>query len=322
MQVYTTCPVAAAPGCTHVETIRRASAWAEAAGAVGSLVYTDNGLIDPWLAAQILIESTEALVPLVAVQPAYEHPFSTARTVASFQRLHGRRVDINLVAGGFVRDLEALGASLDHDERYARLAEFATIVGGLLAGDVVTLAGDHYRVDGLTLDVAGLATAETRFLVSGSSPAGIATAQRLGALPVRYPGPPGADDDLGLGDLATGVRLGIICRDTGDEAWAVANQRFPPDRAGEMKHALAVKVSDSHWHARQSTLAGDTFWLHPVNTYKSFCPYLVGTQGEVADVIGRYLDGGVTTLIVDIPESEADLAGAMAAVDLAVGGRR
>lgn len=315
---YTTCPVAAVEPFGFAETVRRVAAWSEDAGAIGALVYTDNGLVDPWLVAQLAVEATSSFVPLVAVQPAYEHPFTTARTVASFQRLHGRAVHLNLVAGGFVRDLEAIGAFLDHDERYARLVEHATIVGGVLSGETVTLDGEHYQVSGLRMDVSDLDGDAVRFFVSGSSPAGLGAATTLGATPVRYPKPPGAEDDAALATMTTGIRLGIIARDTADEAWRLANERFPPDRAGEMKHSIAVKVSDSHWHRAQAGIAeGGSFWLHPVNTYKSFCPYLVGSHEDVAKTIGDYLVEGVRTLILDIPTCPEDVEHAMTAIELA-----
>src|SRR5436305_414856 len=57
--------------------------WSEEAGFSGILVYADNGLVDPWLVSQLIIESTETLSPLVAVQPVYVHPYSAAKMVAS-----------------------------------------------------------------------------------------------------------------------------------------------------------------------------------------------------------------------------------------------
>jgi len=316
--IYTTCPVGASEPYGYADTIRQVASWSEEAGAFGALVYTDNGLVDPWLVAQLVVEATSSFVPLVAVQPAYEHPFATARTVASFQRLHGRAVHLNLVAGGFVRDLEAIGAFLDHDERYARLVEHATIVAAVLRGETVTLDGAHYQVSGLRMDTTDLDSDDVRFLVSGSSSAGLAAAASLGALPVRYPEPPDAEEGSALAGQPTGIRLGVIARDTADEAWQLANQRFPPDRAGEMKHRLAVQVSDSFWHRSQADIAGGaSFWLHPVNTYKSFCPYLVGSHEDVATTIGDYLAEGVGTLILDIPTCREDVVHAMTAIDLA-----
>ena len=39
--------------------------------------------------------------------------------------LHGRRLDVNLVAGGFRKDLLALADETPHDERYERPVEYA-----------------------------------------------------------------------------------------------------------------------------------------------------------------------------------------------------
>jgi alkanesulfonate monooxygenase len=44
-------------------------------GCEGILVYADNRLVDPWLTAQLIIEVTERLSPLVAVQSAYMPPY-------------------------------------------------------------------------------------------------------------------------------------------------------------------------------------------------------------------------------------------------------
>lgn len=75
----------------------RSSRWSGAAGCQGILVYTDNGIADPWLVAQLIIQSTHALSPLVAVQPVYMSPYAAAEMVATLGHLHGRRVDLNMV---------------------------------------------------------------------------------------------------------------------------------------------------------------------------------------------------------------------------------
>jgi alkanesulfonate monooxygenase len=126
-------------------------------------------------------------------------------------------------------------------------------------------------------------------LISGSSEAGVAAARELGATAVRYPKPPGEEDEY-AGDqtLDVGVRVGVIARPDADEAWAIAEERFPEDRKGELTHGLAMKVSDSHWHKQLSELgeqpASDEnpYWLRPFQTYKTFCPYLVGSYERVA----------------------------------------
>jgi alkanesulfonate monooxygenase len=63
----------------------------EGIGCEGSLIYTENGLVDPWVVAQVLVESTTSLAPLVAVQPVYMHPYSVAKMVSTLAHLYERR---------------------------------------------------------------------------------------------------------------------------------------------------------------------------------------------------------------------------------------
>jgi alkanesulfonate monooxygenase len=65
--------------------------------------------------------------------------------------MHGRRVWLNLVAGGFTNDLAALGDKTPHDERYGRATEYAHVIRGLLTGEATTLVGRYYRVRNLRL---------------------------------------------------------------------------------------------------------------------------------------------------------------------------
>jgi alkanesulfonate monooxygenase len=297
-----------------VETAR----WSEAAGCEGTLIYTDNGLVDPWLVSQAIIASTEQLCPLIAVQPVYMHPYTAAKLVASLGFLYGRRIWLNLVAGGFTKDLTSLGDETSHDDRYARAAEYALLVQRLLDGEVVTLTGRWYRVQNLKMSPTLPAHLRPGLLMSGSSPAGFAAARAIGAVPVKYPRPPGEEDASSHG-LAFGVRIGIIARETEDAAWAIAHDRFPEDRKGQIAHAVAMSVSDSSWHRQLSArpAAGpelDTgekcrnpYWLWPFQNYKTFCPYLVGAYGDVAHLVRKYIRLGARTFILDIPLSKDEL---------------
>jgi len=58
--------------------------WSEDAGCEGMLVFTDNAQLDPWLVSQVIIEATERVCPLVAIQPVYMHPYSVAKMITSF----------------------------------------------------------------------------------------------------------------------------------------------------------------------------------------------------------------------------------------------
>lgn len=310
LRVYSTCPQSKdSQPRRYLDQLAEVAKWSEQAGCEGILVYTDNGLVDPWLAAQEVIRATDRLVPLVAVQPLYMHPYSAAKMVSTLAFLHGRRVDLNLLAGGFRNDLIALGDETAHDDRYLRTTEYGQIVLALLRGETVTFQGEFYRVENLKLNPELPPELMARALISGSSPAGAAAAEVLGALPVRYPQPPG-EEQVPDG-VEFGFRVGVIARESGEEAWRDAHERFPSDRKGEIAHKMAMSVSDSHWHrqlsADRQAEEGSPYWLHPFHTYKTFCPYLVGGYGRVAEEIEGYVALGASTIILDIPPSRQEL---------------
>jgi alkanesulfonate monooxygenase len=313
--LFSTCPqskdVAQAEYLRRVEAVAQ---WSEDAGCTGVLVFTDNGLLDPWVVSHAILRETSTLCPLVALQPAYMHPYAAAKMVTSLAYLYGRRVFLNMVAGGFRNDLLALADETPHDERYERLVEYVHVMMQLLSSEKpITFEGRYYRVKNLRLVPPMPPNLLPGLMVSGSSAAGLAAARAIGAIAVKYPRPP--EDEQEIADMAgeSGVRVGIIARSRADEAWRVARERFPEDRKGRITHQLAVKVSDSNWHHQLSVRRpeeggdGDPYWLGPFQNYRTFCPYLVGSYDRVAIDVAGYLRAGFTTFILDIPPSREEL---------------
>lgn len=320
IEVFTTCPQS--KEFAPADYLRRAldiSAWSDEAGCAGMLIYTDNGIVDPWLVAQAVLQGTRRLCPLVAVQPIYMHPYTAAKMVASLGFMHGRRICLNMLAGGFKNDLAALGDTAPHDDRYARTVEYGVIMRDLLASDgPVTLEGRYYTLRGLRMTPTLPRELAPGFLISGSSEAGRAAAVAIGATAVEYPKPASAleaaaPEEAPPAGLRRGVRIGIIARADAEEAWRIAWARFPEDRRGRLASALAMRTSDSVWHRQLSQLAratlaqGDPYWLWPFENYRTFCPYLVGDYDTVSDEVARYLRLGYSTFILDIPVEADDL---------------
>jgi alkanesulfonate monooxygenase len=315
IEIFSTCPQS--KDCEaeyYVQHVVEVARWSELAGCTGILVYTDNGIVDPWLVAQIIAENTKRLCPLVAVQPIYMHPYTVAKMVASFAFLHRRRLYLNMVAGGFRGDLHALNDPTPHDDRYARLAEYTLIIKLLLESrDPVTFEGRYHVVRNLRMTPSLPPELMPGILMSGSSPAGMAAARDTGATGIIYPRPAEDESDASESLSSRGARIGIIARPDPAEAWRVAHARFPNDPRGRLTHKLAMKVSDSVWHKQLSEICDEPsredspYWLWPFQTYKTFCPYLVGSYDEAAEHIGRYIAKGFGTFILDIPRSPDDL---------------
>jgi len=181
--------------------------WSERAGWAGVLVSSGNSLVDPWILAHVIVRSSEALRPLVAIQPAYMHPFCVAKQIASFAYLYGRRLSLDMNPAGPEHDLDALGDTASRDARVARAIEYTRIVMELVdTGGPLTIDGAFYKTVKLKLMPP---------LPKSLRPEVIAS------------GPPEIEAGFGRG----AVRVGIIARDRADHAWTIARSRFPEDRA-------------------------------------------------------------------------------------------
>ena len=314
LELFATCPQSKdLPPEAYRQRVSEVARWTDLAGYRGILIYTDNQLVDPWLVAQLVIEASDQLCPLIAIQPVYSHPYTAAKLVTSFAHLYGRRVFMNMVAGGFRNDLLRLGDTTDHDERYDRLVEYTQIAKQLLQGEQVTFSGRYYDVSQLSLTPPLPPELFPGIFVSGSSAAGIEAARAIGATAVKYPKPPHEEVSTSADGAGIGIRVGVIARDNDELAWKVARARFPEDRTGQVTHALAMKVSDSQWHRQLSNLGAEPpsnenpYWLGPFENYKTFCPYVVGSYATVALELARYIELGFETFIVDIPPDAEEL---------------
>jgi alkanesulfonate monooxygenase len=318
-RVFSTCPVpdsATPDDPPYRERVARVARWSEEVGCEGILVYTDNSLPDPWLVADVVMESTRSLCPLVAVQPIYIHPYEVAKLISTLGLLRGRKVYLNMVAGGFRNDLLALDDRTPHDHRYQRLVEYTEVILRLLSAEPpVSYDGEFFRLEGAGFRPPLPAELRPGILLSGSSEAGREAARRLGATAIHYPGPPESYLEPNSEDPPPGIRVGVVAREDEEEAWEVAHRRFPPDREGQLKHKLAMKVTDSVWHRQLSDQARETrsnpapspYWLHPFENYKTFCPYLVGSYRRVGEALAAYGGAGYRTIILDIPPSLEEL---------------
>ena len=151
IEVFTTCPLSNdLESDQFLDRLIEVARWSDEAGCRGMLVFSDNARLDPWSLSHLIIQRTKTLCPLVAIQPIYMHPYWIAKQIATFAYLYGRRFYLNMVAGGFKNDLDALKDSTPHDKRYDRLIEYTTIITRLLSGSSpVSYEGEFYGVSKL-----------------------------------------------------------------------------------------------------------------------------------------------------------------------------
>lgn len=209
---------------------------ADRLGYEGVLIPTGRSCEDPWVIASSLIGATQRLKFLVAVRPGLHQPSLAARMAATFDRLSGGRLLVNLVTGGDQGELEGDGVFQDHATRYEQSAEFIRIWREILArshrGESFDFDGKHLSVKGAKLLYPPVQQPHPPVWFGGSSPA----AQDLAAEQVEAYltwGEPPADVAAKLDAVRTraaargrklkfGIRLHVIVRETEDQAWRAA----------------------------------------------------------------------------------------------------
>jgi alkanesulfonate monooxygenase len=308
LKLFSTCPPPGGlPARDYLHRVQDIANWSEEAGYEGMLVSTDDGLPDPWLISQALIEATKRLCPLVAIEPAFMHPYSVAKMVSSIAYLYGRRVYLNMAADG---SGDAAAFNDRADERYAQLIEYATITQSLMqSAEPRTFEGWHYCATNLELAPTLPAGLTPLLFVSSASESCIKAARQLGATAIVHPKP--TSDHAPMAKNGTyGIRVGIIAREENEEALSIARVRFHESCKAPLNSLSTRNISSASSQRRLSGCPVDAdslYWLVPSQRGKTLFPYLVGSYDRVADEVARYVDAGYRTFILDVPSSAEDM---------------
>lgn len=300
-----------------LKLVARNADLAEGNGLDGLLIFYNHTTFDPWITAGTILHTSRSLTPIVALQPYATPPFTAAKTIHSLVRLHGRRVDVNLITGAAREELDQVGEPLDHDGRYERAIEYAGILRSLLSADQpLTHEGRYYRYRNLRAHARLAPDLTPRVFVAGSSPSSRRAAAAVGDVAITHPEPVERFSSTFLDGPGPrpgiGIRVGIVARETGDEAWSAARARYPSDRRAELQVAMKRR-SESDWSRRLARLAGpdgvhdEVYWTGAYRSGKGSTPLLVGTHREVADYLERYLALGVGTVILGGALDEEEL---------------
>ena len=103
-----------------IEYLAQVARSAEQLGFEAVLTPTGTWCEDAWLVTAALTRETSRLKFLVAFRPGLTSPTLAAQMAATYQRLSGGRLLLNVVTGGQADEQRRFGDYLSHDERYAR----------------------------------------------------------------------------------------------------------------------------------------------------------------------------------------------------------
>ena len=311
----------AARRAPDVDYLGQVARGAEKLGFTGVLTPTGTWCEDAWLTTAALISQTQRLKFLVAFRPGLITPTLAAQMAATYQRLSGGRLLLNVVTGGDGAEQRRFGDHLPHDERYARTAEFLSIAAGAWSGEPFTFTGEHYQVEGAT--VLAPPDPPPTIYFGGSSPAAAQVAARHADVYLTWGEPPAdvaakidwlREKAAAAGrTLRFGIRLHVITRDSAQEAWAEAGRLLDQIDPDDMHAAQAsLARSESTGQARMLALhaayrdSGDArkleiypnLWAGVGLVRGGAGTALVGSHEQVADRIEEYAALGIEEFIL------------------------
>ena len=103
--------------------------------------------LDAWSTAAALAAVTEKLELMVAVRPTFHNPALLAKQAANIDRISGGRLSLNVVSSWWKDEATKYGIAFDeHEQRYARTAEWLDVVDGCWSGQHFSHSGRLYEV--------------------------------------------------------------------------------------------------------------------------------------------------------------------------------
>ncbi|MGT2456939.1 FMNH2-dependent alkanesulfonate monooxygenase [Cupriavidus basilensis] len=253
----------------NLDYLKQIATAADTLGYEGVLIPTGRSCEDPWVVASTLAAVTRRLRFLVAVRPGLMAPTLAARMAATFDRLSGGRLLVNLVTGGDASELEGDGLFLNHAERYEASAEFIRIWREVLAAShesaELDYEGRHLRVKGARVLFPPLQRPHPPVYFGGSSDAAHELAAEQVDTYLTWGEPP-AEVAKKIADVRRraarhgrsvrfGIRLHVIVRETDDEAWAAAGRLISKLDDDTVARAQAVFARmDSEGQRRMAAL--------------------------------------------------------------------
>jgi FMNH2-dependent dimethyl sulfone monooxygenase len=103
--------------------------------------------LDAWSTAAALAAVTQKQELMVAVRPTFHNPAQLAKQAANIDHISNGRISLNVVSSWWKDEAEKYGIHFDqHDDRYARTAEWLEVVDQVWKRDHFSFDGKYYQV--------------------------------------------------------------------------------------------------------------------------------------------------------------------------------
>ncbi len=297
---------------------------AERAGFEGVLTPTGSGCEDAWVTCAAVAQHTDKLKFIVAFRPDAIAPAWAAHQAATFQRLTGGRLLLNVVTGGDPVEQKSFGDFLDKETRYRRTGEFLEVVKRSWSGEIYDHEGEFFHLEqgGLRLGLEEIGAPRVYF--GGASPPALEVAGRYADTWLTWGEPvetvaerlvPVKEKAEACGrEIRCGLRIHVISRDTEEEAWLEADrilEAIDPEQVAaarekfsRMESTAQARMTDlSHSEDsddidRDALVIAPNLWAGVGLVREGAGTAIVGSHEQVAERLLEYREIGIDEFIL------------------------
>lgn len=254
--------------------------------------------LDAWSTAAALAAVTSRQELMVAVRPTFHNPALLAKQAANIDHISGGRLSLNVVSSWWRDEAIKYGVGFEqHDDRYARTAEWLAVLNGVWEHDGFSFAGKYYNVSNNFLQPKPVSRPRPKIYAGGESDA---AKELIASTCDGYVMHGDSPETIGrrIQDLRERrERKGLPPMQFGVAAYSIVREDEGAVKR-ELERITNVKPGSAGYNNYQQWLAGTQLEQKvSLEDYsvsnRGLRSGLMGTPGQIADRIGEFEKVGV-----------------------------
>ena len=264
----------------------------------------DAPSLDAWSTAAALASVTKRLELMVAVRPTFHNPALLAKQAANIDHIGGGgRLSLNVVSSWWADEAKKYGVHFEqHDDRYARTAEWLEVVDRMWKEDHFSFEGKYYRVQDAVMQPKPLTRPRPVIYAGGESDAAKQMIARQCDAYVMHGDEPARvrekvidmsarREQMGLPPMKYGVAAYAIVRETEEEAQKELR------RITDVRQSAAGYGNYQQWLANTNLEQRVSLEDYSVSN-RGLRSGLIGTPDQVMERVREFEKAGVELLLL------------------------